>query len=254
MMLAAAVAVQGQTSSVLATGDWWRIEVGTCGVYRLTVADVPQLQGVQTSAIGLYGAGGEVLSLYNSETPTHDLQPVAIDIVDHNGNGVMDSGDELLFYGEGTGLWRYHDGDRRWEWVQHPYAVTNSYYLTTSAPETSRIAMAPAVTPDITVGTHTAVTHIDNDLVNIYKSGQLWMGEKFSMSLSSRSFTLSLGATATDLKVRYALASVSSVTSRFSVRCGSYAQQHHIQPATVYTSVLEALPGSASTATFDVTF
>ena len=252
VMLCAVVAAQGQTSSVLASGSWWRIEVNASGMYRLTVADVPALQGAAVANLGLYGSDGRMMSLANSVTPTADLQPVAIDVVDHNGNGLFDSGDELLFYGEGTGTWRYVGSDMRWEYTQHPYAATNSYYLTTTSPTPLRVAQAPSLTADTTVTAYTAVAVHNNDLNNVFGTGQVWVGEKYSTSLTSRSFTLTLPGTASELRTRYAFLSNASVSCAFTISCGNLNQRHVIDAATVYRSVLEVIGGSGSSLTFDV--
>lgn len=252
LLLTLCAAAQG---SVLRSGAWWKVGVSAEGVYRLTTADVPALQGVSTDSIGLYGGGGDMLSLYNSQTPTGDLQPVSIDIVDHNGNGRFDSGDELLFFGEGAGGWRYVAADGRWEFTRHAYATRNYYYLTVNAPEQRRIETAPAVTASTEVTSYTAVAHVDNDLVNIFGSGQLWMGEKFSSTNPTRSFSLTLPGNADGVvKLRYALANKSSATGSFSVSTSSYSNNVAIAGSTVYATTLDQLNSGATSFTFSITY
>ena len=251
-VLTLGAAAQG---SMLRSGQWWKLGVTTEGIYRLTTADVPDLQGVGIESIGLYGAGGGMLSLYNDQTSYGDLQPVGIDIVDHNGNGQFDANDELLFFGEGAGGWRYDIDDERWEFERHAYATSNYYYLTTSAPAQRRIATAPAVETSIEVTSYTAVTHVDNDLVNIFGSGQLWMGEKFSSSTPNRTFPLSLPGNADgNVKLRYALASKSSATCSFAVSASNYSNNVSIQSRTVYTTTLDQLNSAATAFTFSITY
>lgn len=251
-VLTLGAAAQG---SVLRSGQWWKLGVTTEGIYRLTTADVPDLQGVGIESIGLYGAGGGMLSLYNDQTSYGDLQPVGIDIVDHNGNGQFDANDELLFFGEGAGGWRYDIDDERWEYERHVYATSNYYYLTTSAHTQRRIATAPAVETSIEVTSYTAVTHVDNDLVNIFGSGQLWMGEKFSSSTPNRTFPLSLPGNADGIvKLRYALASKSSATCSFAVSASNYSNNVSIQSRTVYTTTLDQLNSAATAFTFSITY
>lgn len=212
MALCLATTAMGQGSSVLAGGDWWRLTVRTTGLYRVTVADVPGLQGADVARIGLYGAGGDMLSLKNSETSTGDLRPLAIEVHDADGDGRFGSGDWLLFFGEGTDVWRYSTADRRWEMCRHAYASENYYFLTTTAAEPRRVALAPAVEADTVTDTYTAVAMVNNDRVNLFNTGQVWLGEKFSVTTTMRSFTLSLPAVARDIKLRYALANKSAAT------------------------------------------
>lgn len=243
-----------QQSSVLATGDWWRIEVRNAGIYRLTAADVPQLVGVNTDLIGLYGGDGTLLPINNSELPGEDLRPIPIDIVDHNGNGTMDSGDEVIFYGEGTGVWRYQQSSHRWVYKQHTYATANYYYLTTSATNPARVPTSTTFTADTVMTDYTAVAHWENDLVNIFESGQVWMGEKFSTTVPSRSFTINMPASSSNLRLRYALSSVASVTCSFKMRCGQFNQTHYITASSPYLTVLETLSQGSTSLTFDLTY
>ena len=243
-----------QQTSVLAAGDWWRLEVRTTGIYRLTVADVPQLQGASFATIGLYGSSGTMLPTDNSQLPLADLQPVPADFVDHNGNGLMDNSDELLFFGEGSGVWRYRQPDRRWEYTQHPYAAANYYYLTNTAPTPSQVPMATVPAADTTMSDYTHVTHWENDITNMYESGQIWMGEKFSTTVPSRSITLNLPSSSYGLRLRYALASIASVTCSFRVKCGQFDQTHYIQASSPYITKLEAISQGSTSLTFDITY
>ena len=244
----------GQGSSVLASGDWWRLTVRTTGLYRVTVADVPGLQGSDVARIGLYGAGGDMLSLKNSETSTGDLRPLAIEVHDADGDGRFGSGDWLLFFGEGTDVWRYSTADRRWEMCRHAYASENYYFLTTTAAEPRRVALAPAVEADTVTDTYTAVAMVNNDRVNLFNTGQVWLGEKFSVTTTMRSFTLSLPAVARDIKLRYALANKSAATGSFNMHTAGYDRTHYISSAGVYTTVLETVSGTAQSLTFSLTY
>lgn len=252
ILLIVTLSAAAQEHSVLARGAWWKMGAKQTGVYRLTVTDVPALQGVSVDSLGVYGAGKGMLSTSNSLTSTADLQPVGIDIIDRNGNGLFDSGDELLFYGEGAEGWQYATSDGRWEYAHHAYATENYYYLTTSAPQQRRIVPAAAVTATETVTTYTAVAHIDNDLVNIFESGQQWMGEKFSSALPTRTFTLGVaGNSDGSVLVRYALANKSKTAASFSVSTSGYANQ---TPVAMYTTVNDSFTTTATSFTFTLTF
>ena len=254
LCLLTTLAAAAQGGSPLSSGQWWSLEVRECGAYRVTVSDVPALQGAAVNAIGLYGSDGAVLPLANSDLPDGALNPLPIEVVDRNGNGVFDANDELHFYGEGTGRWRYKTTDRRWEHIQHPYASSNFYYLTTTAAQPLRIATAGTTTADTVVSDYSAVARWENDLENIFESGQIWMGEKFSTTVQQRSFTLSLPSGSGAVRLRYALASTSSVASAFRVHCGSFSQTHYIQPSVVYNTLLESMAAAGTVPTFDITF
>ena len=254
LLMATGGVAMAQTASPLATGQWWRVEVNATGVYRITTADVPSLQGAAVATIGIYGTGGEMLPTDNNALSDNALAPVPISVNDRNGNGVFDSQDELIFFAEGSGVWRYNDASHRWEYRQHPYATKNNVYLTTGATAPARIATATAVAADTTLNDYTVVARHEQDMVNLFGSGQVWMGEKFSSAVPSRSITIGLPNGAAAPKVRYALASVASVPCSFRVHSTGLNQTHVIQSATVYTTVLETLSAASTQLTFDITY
>ncbi len=255
MLTLGAGTVSAQEASVLAGGDWWRLTVRETGMYGVTTAEVPALQGASIGSISVYGADGTQLPLANSEVSTAGLQPVAIDIVDKNGNGIFDAADKVVFFGEGCDAWRYSYDDQRWEMQRHAYASANHYYISPNAGEARRVSAAAALgATDTTIGTHTAVAVHNNDLANIYKSGQLWMGEKFTPSVTQRTVTLTLPATATDLRLRYALACKSTATGTFGLSTNGLSRSHTIATNTRYITVLEATQATAASLTFALTF
>lgn len=255
IMMFAWVCAHGQgASSVLSSGDWWRLVVSESGIQRITMAEVPELSGVAIDGIGVFGGSGEMLSMYNSQTSTADLQPVRIDVVDHNANGLFDADDEILFYGEGTDVWRYVTGDLRWELRRHAYATANSYYLTTTAVNPARIATSRIPTADTTVNHYTAVATVNNDLVSIFESGQIWMGEKFTSTITTRSFSISLPSTSDRTKLRYAMAHVSGSTSMFRITGQGIDESHYMSTHSSYESHMDEVTSPLSTFNFQLTF
>lgn len=207
-----------QGGSVLGSGRWWKLTVEEEGLYSIGVRDIPALNGVAIDSVGVYGKGGAMLSEKNAETPVGDLQPLNIDIVDNNGNGLFDYDDEVLFYGEGVERWTYDGGLRRWVYKHHAYANENHYFLTINSHTVRRIATEPAVSPDTTMSDHTVVAHHENDLVNIFETGQLWMGEKLSTAQPQRTFEVRLPGTGHhNVKMGYAVASTSTARATFTL-------------------------------------
>ncbi|MGY8989034.1 MAG: type IX secretion system sortase PorU, long form, partial [Flavobacteriales bacterium] len=122
-------------SSVLKDGDWYKISVSKNGVYQLTFSDLQTL-GVNTNnlnvnSIRLHGNGGGMLPRLNSDFRYQDLQENAIEIVDNNNNGIFESGDYLLFYGEDVDIWEpYNNYIGKYHHYKHLYDDFNYYFLT----------------------------------------------------------------------------------------------------------------------------
>ena len=230
--------------SVLASGSWWRVGVKVSGIYRLNSSNLPQLLGHSFDSIAVYGGDGLQLSENNAVTPIDGLQRVPIWVSDANGNGLFDQGDYLLFYGEGVETWRYSVEDQRFEAQVHAYSNSNYYFVTTN----SRLAPLRVDTLTVTssaaldVTTHTVVDWRNSDLVNIFHTGQVWLGEKFTNSVPNRSVSLGLPSApvaGSSIKCRYAMASVASTPGVFSLRCNGEQVLSTISQNTVYTTVIE---------------
>ena len=177
--LVATLPLAAQTPSVLAQGQWWKMDIATDGIHRLTTAQLPDLAGQPCSTLAVYGSHGGMLELQNSRTPIDDLQQVATQVIDRNGNGTFDAGDELLFYAEGPSQWRYDNTLHLWTFRRHGYARTHSYYLTTSCPTPLRIATdGTDATPRATLNSYTATVLHENDLASPFQTGQIWLGER----------------------------------------------------------------------------
>ena len=255
MLFLAVLPVAGQTPSVLASGQWWKMDVVQSGIHRLTTADLPALAGLRCDSIAVYGTHGGMLELQNPLTPIGDLAQVATQVIDHNSNGTFDAGDELLFYAEGPSQWRWDSDLRCWSFRRHGYATTHSYYLTASCATPLRIATATSAVPRATISDYTAVVLHENDLVSPFQTGQIWLGERFSSTTPSRSFTLSLpDAPTSDVWVRYALASVSSTSGTFTLNTSGLSRPTTISRSTVYTSTYTTVSRSATNYTFSLTY
>ena len=81
------------------------------------------------------------------------------------------------------------------------------------------------------------------------------MGEKFTTSLTSRTFTLQLpGNSDGEVKLRYGLANQSSATSQFTVSTSGYHNTIGISSSAVYSTTLDAFSTTAASFTFAITF
>lgn len=241
--------------SVLATGRWWKMEVSQSGLHRLTTADLPALAGLQCDSLAVYASAPGMLELRNSLTPLDDLQQVGTEVVDRNGNGIFDAGDELRFFAHGADHWAYDEGLARWTFRTHGYAATCGYFLTASCAAPLRVATAPTIEPLTTQDFHTVVAHVDNNLVSPFQTGQTWLGERFSSSTPSRTVTLTLPSPAlSHVHLRYALASVSAAGGSFTLATQDYNRQTTIGSNSVYASVQDELTTAAPSYTFSLTY
>jgi len=93
----------GLTNSVLASGNWYRFKIEKTGVHRLDRNFLNSLgmdvNNLDPRKLKIYGNGGNMLPLLNSENIEFDLSENAIQVSGEE-DGTFDSSDFILFYGE----------------------------------------------------------------------------------------------------------------------------------------------------------
>lgn len=243
--------------SVLSGGTWYKMAIEQAGVYRLTTTTVSALRGVAIDNIGVFGRPGGMLSEDNYDYRPNDLAELPIEIVDKNHNNRFDDEDYLLFYADGADKWSYDDASQRIVHQRNGYANYNYCFLTTTNSHQRRLTtVTPSGTPSGSIDSLTAVSLINNDLVNIFGSGRTWMGEKFSAAQSSRTFSITIPGltTGTPLSTRYAWAGVSTQPAKFKIACGGRSYTDSIVPSNRYHTFSGEFPASGSTSTFNLNF
>ncbi len=219
------------SNSVLATGDWYRIAVNATGIYKISISDFEsagvQARGKNINDLALFGNGGGPLPEKNSDPRISDLAENAIYVADENNDGIFNNNDYILFYAEAANVWRYNSSSQWFEYTMHPYATENYYFFTcTGGIGTSKRitdTTESVATPLSVTNTYISRAVINNDLVNTHNTGKIWVGEKFSTATTSRTFTLQAPNMVPGSRVhtRYALASISTQNSSFTVDWGN---------------------------------
>ncbi len=228
---------QHATQSVLREGSWWKIGIKDDGVYKLSVNEFPSMQGKPTANIAMYGYRGGALSMVNGTREYDDLEEIAIEIHDINSNGIMESEDYLLFFATGPDRWEYSNNFGQYIHKHHPYGEYNYVYITFSNGTHRRISTADEgdATGEAVTTCHALVFH-EKDLTNTHKSGQIWVGERYHSGNATGTTTLTLPAVPTDaINIRYALASVSSANSSFTVNVNGTTRTHSFVRSSPYT-------------------
>lgn len=236
--------------SLLASGNWHKIPISQTGVYKIIPSDIASLNGANCNSILVCGAPGSMLSTDNTLPHPDDLAPAAIRLVDANGNGKFDGSDYLLFYAETAQVWRYNEGDQRFEYTPHAYENTNFYYvgilsgtLPDAADATARIGYSTVNSSNRgDISTCTDVVAIHQDKINPAGSGQQWMADKFTSSLREHSYTLTLSniTQGNPILARYGLAAISSASSQFEFKYNSDVRQHTLSAGSGQHTFLES--------------
>jgi hypothetical protein len=215
------------TNSVLASGNWHKIAVQQDGVYKISYSNLSDL-GINTSNLScsdirIFGNGGGMLPKLNSDFRHDGLQENAIKVVDNNSNGIFESGDYILFYGQSPDRWNYNETDSRYHHQKNLFSRKTYYFITTDlAGGGKRIVSTNTQNFDVSVTEFDDYAFHEQDLENFIKSGAQWYGEKFDLTnLYNFSFSFPNLVQSTPIYIKTTVAARSFTSSSFSVNTNS---------------------------------
>jgi hypothetical protein len=182
--------------SPLATGNWYKMDVGGTGIYKIdqsffTAANIPLSSIGNIQSIRIFGNGGDALPEDLSAPRPDGLQEIPRQVVDVNGNGQFDAGDFILFYGKSPRGWRYNRPARTFNHYINHYTELNHYFLTfggvagKSMDSTASTNLAGAYIPEDFQGKF----FVEEELFNEVESGRQWVGRSFDETTRSHTFT-----------------------------------------------------------------
>ncbi|MCR4816495.1 MAG: type IX secretion system sortase PorU [Bacteroidales bacterium] len=257
-LLSSAFSVTAQTTthSVLSSGDWWRIEIAEDGIYKLTSGDISALASCHIADIAVFGHEGGELPTRNGDERIDDLDEIAIEVHDGNSNGLFDSEDYILFYACGADKWEYNETSASLHHQRHHYSSSNYVFLTIKEGLHKRVAPADEIQATSIASTCHSVAVYDIDLTNTHQSGLIWVNKKIYGNGNSQNVTLSLPSVASGkIKVRYALASISTASSSFTVSFNGVTSTHSFNSHNPYNEFFEEFDAPSSTSlSFTVTY
>ena len=213
------------TSSVLATGKWVKFEATQEGIYKIDYDFLSSagfdLNSIDPRTIKIYNNGGKVLSENINDQRPIDLVENAITIVGES-DGKFDQGDYILFYGRGTDFWDYDSTQSKIVRFHHPYTNHNYYWITYGGVNGRRIQNIPSLntTSDYLQTNSLAFADLEEDKINIGKTGREYYGDNFTQAILSRTYTNSLNgrisSTPINYNMRFAVASKTGLTLKAS--------------------------------------
>ena len=220
--------VVAQQNSVLSSGNFYKISVENDGVYQLTYSDFQQLNistnNLDISSIKVYGNGGGMLPNLNSDFRYSDLQENAIYIYDNNNNGVFNSEDYLLFFGQSSNEWKFDSIQSIFDYSEHLYSDKNYYFVTVdeSSPG-KRIGEKQNLanfSKTITSFNDFQVHEINSE--NLIQSGREWYGERFGIiDKYSFEFNFSNLITSHPINIKTSVAARSLNQSTFNIKANN---------------------------------
>jgi len=205
-------------NSVLATGEWYRFYVKRSGVYKLDKSFIQSLginlNGVDPRKIKIYGNGGRMIPLKNSDYYPADLTENAIIVAGEN-DGVFHDSDFVAFYAEGTDVLNTES-----DTSINLYSDNSYYYINIQGADGKRITPMAQPTSASTVSINTfddLQTH-EIDAVNLARVGRRWFGEVFDMTTEMEfDFNIPNIVTSSPANLEVYVGAVAAVATDFKV-------------------------------------
>ena len=162
-------------SSVLASGQWFKIAVTADGIYRIDYSKLKQLGIANLSNPRIFGNNFGQLSYYNDDPKPDDLKEIPILLVKGN-DDIFNEGDYLLFYGMGTNRWKYNNSTNEYNYARQNYSDTAFYFLTSLPLPGKTIASTQEISSPASYSStsYDALYIHEVETENLIKSGREW--------------------------------------------------------------------------------
>jgi len=122
--------------------QWYQVTVTGTGLFEITGSRLQDegisLSGLSVDSIRMFNAGGVPNDIDNFDDRP-EFREIALLVLDQNSNGLFDTGDRIIFYGESVNRWLYRAGYAR-SFINNRYTDENVYWLAISGD----FASAPA--------------------------------------------------------------------------------------------------------------
>jgi len=227
-------------SSVLASGEWYKIAVVKNGVFKIGYDFLKDLgmdiDNINPQSIKIYGNGGKMLPEINAEFRYDDLKQNAIYIQGEN-DGIFNSSDFILFYGQSPNSIRLNSSKQLFYHEINRFSDTTYYYITASNTNESskRInTISSSLTPNKIVNSFNEYQYYEKDNYNLLKSGQEWYGEVFDVKTSyDFIFNIPNIDFSSPVRVKVSGAARSGSVSYFNVLSGGSSVNVDFSPVTL---------------------
>ncbi len=173
-------------NSVLSQGNWYKFAIDTTGVFKID-GEFLQNLGINTSEINpknirIFGNGGQLLAMLNSDFRHDGLQENAIFVKGEQDNR-FDNDDYILFYGKGPDQWDIVTAQpSQSKHINNIYSDKAYYFITTDNGSGKRILNDIEITAPATqtISTFNYFDYVEDEKENIFHNGQQWFGKNLS--------------------------------------------------------------------------
>ena len=178
-------------TSVLSSGDWYKIQVEQSGIHKITYEQLVEMGLKNPANVSVFGYGGAQLAEAFSNPYIDDLPQLSI-YVEKGSDGVFNSGDYILFYAQGPIKWSYNSKQKLFEHEVNAYSNYAYYFITSDYP-TQKIIGEARKSISTLPGEVTSFNDFylyEKDEINLLNSGRVYLGDVFNSSQLTRNYTV----------------------------------------------------------------
>ncbi len=208
-------------NSVLQSGDWYKFGIEATGVYKLTYEFLKSLglevDNIPVASYSVFGHYGGMLPKLAGNPRIDDLEEIPLSVA--SSSATLQPGDYLIFYGEGPHKWEYDASKNRFTHEKNLYADSKTYFITPNQGSGKRVSSvnSPSGVVDANYNSFNDRKFIEDDIINLNKSGSDWLGDEFKAELTkSYNFNFPNLVASAQAVLDYRVAARSSEYSGFS--------------------------------------
>lgn len=259
-----------KTSSALSDGSIYKIAVNETGMYKLTYNFLKNdlgldLDNIDPQTIRVLGQGGGMVPVSIEADQVDDLEELPI-FIQGEADRRFDSGDYLLFYGEGPNKWRYNETGAVFDREQNIYDTQNFYFIKVGTGTGKRVtSRASVAVGEYVTDAFDDFDRFEEDQVNLLfqwqitrtGAGQRWFGDYFKEARSKTYrdlFSFPNLLSSEPLRVKAAMALRASQASSFILTINGQHQSSSLASGTKVGTADDYTANYANNALLDNTY
>ena len=174
-------------------GTWYRFKAPNEGIYKITRSELASLgidaETVDPRKIKIFNNGGFALNESVQTSTPYGMNENAILVIGEE-DGVFNQNDYILFYGRGTDFWEFQVSSSKIERYHNPFSKNNYYWISFGGENGKRMVKLPSMNSASSIEQTTSVAFLslDDDKINIGRSGRDYWGDEFNTSTKSHTY------------------------------------------------------------------
>ena len=225
--------IDNSTTSVLKTGDWYKIKVSKDGVFKLDKSFFTK-NGIPTNfnpkSLKIYGNGEGRLMENLTEDRIGALNEIPIKFVGGEDNS-FDNSDYVLFYAKGPHQW-YRNNTTTLQDAKVRYNLYDDfayYFISFNGEDGKRVGeQTLTASPVKTFSTFDNLQFHEKDSINLNGLGQIWVGENIGLNGGFKKTFKANTVNGGEAYLRYAVVGKSANNTSYNVNVNGQTFTHSL--------------------------